>query len=200
MCSGSRGPCTPQGNVAIHLSPAVPSSLPAQGQGSRDSPLLHSPVSSISPLCWVSPNTIRLLLFFPSDEENLFYTMLFSASLFLLPSIAELLETVTFLSPLPFLECLLNPPHCLLPPSLHPTVLVKVTNDLLTAKLSGLFLVLFVLVLSAAFDPSHPSSLNLFSWLPGPLVFWLSYISLVAPSLPLLLVPPHQPDLSSTQS
>lgn len=52
-------------------------------------------------------------------ESFLHHAFLFPASLFLFPCTAKLLERVTLLSPNLFLECLLNPSHCLLPPSLH---------------------------------------------------------------------------------
>lgn len=126
--------------------------------------------------------------------------MLFSSLLVLFPFTAKLLKRVTLLSPAPFLRCLLNPPHWLSPPSLPQHASCR-SYQRLIAKFRRQFLVLFVLVPSAPCDPRHPSFLNLFFGLPGPLFSWLSPSpSPVAPSLLLLLVPPHQTALLSTQS
>ena len=75
-----RGPCIPQGNVAVHLCPGVPSSLPAEGQCSSQSLCSLSLPPHLFPCSLGSlPTPHLMLLFFPSSGKKSPYTMLLSS-------------------------------------------------------------------------------------------------------------------------
>lgn len=135
--SGPRVPCIPGEKFLPTQSPGDPSSLP--NQCSTDSLLPPSPASSISPLYWVIPDTIKHAMIFPilREESSLHHTFLFPASLFLFPFIVKPLERVILLYPLPSLQCLLNPPHRALIP-VTPSELLSLRSPVTSSLLNSI--------------------------------------------------------------